>query len=459
MADMEPKVIYSARQRAAASAHGWAYAPGCAAAGQSGSGNNWALGHNRYGPAMVPAVLELVRRQVEACDVFEGFLMLQSMAGGTGAGAGTCLAEALVDEHGGAHMLNCCVWPYASGEVTVQPYNTLLTMSALVELSSGVLLLQNEALHATCARLLRVENPGFKDLNAVAARALASAMLPARARPAAPAPVPSAAPPPAARSPSRGSPARAAAQQQQAEPQMLGSGGGQGLLHPIADLTCHLFNHPSYRLASLRCVPQLPAGSIDFTTFTWPALLRRLRAMGLAGAFLDECLSSFMTSAGAPVPLHKYKNRAASSMLVLRGSDAASVAVPEFADPHWHAPWAVDPLLVAAHGARFAGCQMAATLLATDQACVAALRPMLAKAYAMLAARAYVHQYEAAGLGRPELEASCAAVEDTLAAYGALSRPERGEPQARARGPAAATRGGRARGGRPLQHAARVGAG
>jgi hypothetical protein len=38
-----------------------------------------------------------------------------------------------------------------------------------------------------------------------------------------------------------------------------------------------------YRLASIRCVPQLPAGSVDFTTFTWTALLRRLKAMGVSG--------------------------------------------------------------------------------------------------------------------------------------------------------------------------------
>jgi hypothetical protein len=39
----------------------------------------------------------------------------------------------------------------------------------------------------------------------------------------------------------------------------------------------------SYGLASIRCVPQLPSGSVDFTTFTWPALLRRLKAMAVSG--------------------------------------------------------------------------------------------------------------------------------------------------------------------------------
>lgn len=52
--------------------------------------------------------------------------------------------------------------PFESGEVTVQPYNTLLSMSSLVELSSGILLLQNEVLAATCSRLLGIKHPTFK---------------------------------------------------------------------------------------------------------------------------------------------------------------------------------------------------------------------------------------------------------------------------------------------------------
>ena len=60
------QVIRAARQRAAASGGGWCYASDCAAAGQSGSGNNWALGHNTYGPRLLEPVLELVRHQVIA---------------------------------------------------------------------------------------------------------------------------------------------------------------------------------------------------------------------------------------------------------------------------------------------------------------------------------------------------------------------------------------------------------
>jgi tubulin delta len=66
-------------------------------------------------------------------------------------------------------------------------------------------------------------------------------------------------------------------------------------------------------------------------------------------------------------PAHRYRNRAASSLLLLRGQGAAEVDVAEFQDPRWHAPWAAAPLAVGASTAKFAGCQMAATLLATDQ--------------------------------------------------------------------------------------------
>jgi hypothetical protein len=54
-------------------------------------------------------------------------------------------------------------------------------------------------------------------------------------------------------------------------------------------------------------------------------------------------------------------------LLLLLLCFTGSVPVTEFDDPHLHAHWAVDPLLVASHSAKFAGWQMAATLLATDQ--------------------------------------------------------------------------------------------
>lgn len=51
---------------------------------------------------------------------------------------------------------------------------------------------------------------------------------------------------------------------------------------------------------------------------------------------------------------------------------------------------------------------------------MAPLREMQDKAYAMLAARAYVHQYEAYGLTQADFSQAFAVVEDVLGAYAAL---------------------------------------
>lgn len=48
--------------------------------------------------------------QAEACDRMGEFVLLQSMAGGTGAGFGTYIAQALRDEYASSFMFNACVW-------------------------------------------------------------------------------------------------------------------------------------------------------------------------------------------------------------------------------------------------------------------------------------------------------------------------------------------------------------
>ncbi len=48
--------------------------------------------------------------QVEACDRLGGFLLLQSVAGGTGAGFGTAAAEALRDDYASSFITNHCIW-------------------------------------------------------------------------------------------------------------------------------------------------------------------------------------------------------------------------------------------------------------------------------------------------------------------------------------------------------------
>ncbi len=51
--------------------------------------------------------------------------------------------------------------PYESGEVIVQPYNTLLTLGHLADLSDGIVLLENEGLHRLATKLMGIARPTF----------------------------------------------------------------------------------------------------------------------------------------------------------------------------------------------------------------------------------------------------------------------------------------------------------
>jgi tubulin delta len=51
--------------------------------------------------------------------------------GGTGSGLGSYFTETLRDSFGATSLFNFAVWPHAAGEVAVQSFNGLLTLSKL----------------------------------------------------------------------------------------------------------------------------------------------------------------------------------------------------------------------------------------------------------------------------------------------------------------------------------------
>jgi hypothetical protein len=81
-------------------------------------------------------------------------------------------------------LLGPCRRPYECGEVAVQPYNSILSLAHLSSHADGVLLVDNDGLNATCTKQLGIQRPSLADLNSVAARNLASVLLPSLVRPA-----------------------------------------------------------------------------------------------------------------------------------------------------------------------------------------------------------------------------------------------------------------------------------
>lgn len=62
-------------------------------------GNNWAKGHYTEGAELVDSVLDVLRKEAEACDCLQGFQLAHSLGGGTGSGMGTLLISKIREEY------------------------------------------------------------------------------------------------------------------------------------------------------------------------------------------------------------------------------------------------------------------------------------------------------------------------------------------------------------------------
>ena len=123
----------------------------CVVSDVSGSGNNWAHGYCVFGPQYGEAVLESVRRQAEACDSLQAFVMTHSTGGGTGSGLGSYVLELLSDEYAGVYRIDQCVLPSLErDDVVTSPYNAALSLPTVCRSADVVLPVDNQALVDAC---------------------------------------------------------------------------------------------------------------------------------------------------------------------------------------------------------------------------------------------------------------------------------------------------------------------
>jgi tubulin epsilon len=118
----------------------------------SGSGNNWAHGHEWYGPKYREELLEKIRRPAEFCDSLQSFFLMHSMGGGTGSGLGTYVAEMLADEFPDVYRFASVVFPSVDDDVVTSPYNSVLAIEKLNEHVDCVLPVDNSALQDMVAK-------------------------------------------------------------------------------------------------------------------------------------------------------------------------------------------------------------------------------------------------------------------------------------------------------------------
>eukprot|EP00892_Ulva_mutabilis_P002260 jgi/Ulvmu1/12034/UM083_0047.1 len=158
--------------------------------GQRGSGGNFANGLRRMREQStrsvatartdcIEAVMEGIRRQIEACSSRAHFFLTHSLAGGTGSGGGSQILQSLRDTYGAnRYIITVSIAPSTQGDVPCQAFNSVLAGTALNEFSDCSLITQNLSYCQSTVGTHRAEHHAIEDLNAMIARGLAGLLLP-----------------------------------------------------------------------------------------------------------------------------------------------------------------------------------------------------------------------------------------------------------------------------------------
>lgn len=410
LVDMESKVV---QQTLTAAKHSkvWEYDGKCVYTEKRGSGNNWANGYFQHGPVACGDILDMVQRQVERCDTLAGFLVLMSVAGGTGSGVGARVTESLRDCYPNSILVNQIVWPYASGEVIVQDYNTLLTTAHLQKVSDAILLLQNDQLHKVCSKLLQLKEITFHDINCVICHSLASILQPAL----------------------------------KFEHYSQPGTSNDSLLYRICSLNDfheQLCPDPMYKILSLKSIPQMPERSHAYTRYLWSGLLKHLRQMLITDSPVEEGMdwtrdlggqrsyqptstSGVMSSRHSQynvVHTHDNVNKSLANLLILRGNELNTADDSFFKDERLYSKIVPKSCTCSVWCSRhaFNKYEKTCTLVSNSQGCIQPLSSVCRKAWNMYTSKAYVHQYEKYGLETEEFLDSFVTVEQTIKNYATI---------------------------------------
>ena len=174
---------------------GWKYNTDSTITKQEGSGNNWANGFLNHGPSIENKIVDKINKIAENYDYIDGIILINSLAGGTGSGLGSYSNIVVKDYFPVINLMNVSIWPHDTGEVIVNSYNTVLSISesykvtlhySLISLihvnhmkvSDCMMLIRNQEIYDICKEIHKMEKISFDSLNHIISKSIISATLP-----------------------------------------------------------------------------------------------------------------------------------------------------------------------------------------------------------------------------------------------------------------------------------------
>uniref|UniRef100_A0A452RP93 Tubulin delta chain n=1 Tax=Ursus americanus TaxID=9643 RepID=A0A452RP93_URSAM len=371
LVDMEPKVTSQSLSKAAQSGR-WKYGQHSCFCQKQGSGNNWAYGYSVHGPRHEEAIMNLIQKEVEKCDSLSGFFIIMSMAGGTGSGLGAFVTQNLQDQYSNSLKMNQIIWPYGTGEVIVQNYNSVLTLSHLYRSSDALLVHENDAVHKICAKLMNIKQISFSDINQVLAHQLGSVF----------------------------------------QPTYSVEGSCHYRRNPLG--ICPLFN------LSNKMYVKYTYRNIFFSSCL-ELFIKCLASFPLIGIDwqVRPPLSGLPTLGKVSLNRELHFNTSIANLVILRGKDVHSADLGGFKDPALYTSW-LEPIHafnVWKTQRAFSKYEKSAALVSNSQFLLKPLDTIVGKAWNMFASKAYIHQYTKFGIEEEDFLDSFALLEQVVASY------------------------------------------
>jgi len=131
---------------------------------------NFARSYGSGGKQYIDTCLDRIRKVADDCTDLEGFIIFNSVGGGTGSGLGSLLLERLSADYQKKSKFSIPIYPsFDSSTSTLEPYNAILATTYQMDHISLATLMENDALSNICTKHLQIEKPGIKNINSVAA--------------------------------------------------------------------------------------------------------------------------------------------------------------------------------------------------------------------------------------------------------------------------------------------------
>jgi tubulin alpha len=143
--------------------------------GKEDAANNFARGHYTTGKELIEPILDNVRKLTESCNSLQGFMMFNSVAGGTGGGLGSLMLEKLSEEYGKKAKIGFSIFP--SPEIStslVESYNAVLSTHTLLDHTDISVVFDNQALYDIARTKLGIQQPTYKNLNTIISQVISS---------------------------------------------------------------------------------------------------------------------------------------------------------------------------------------------------------------------------------------------------------------------------------------------